>query len=395
MAAEGVQHPWISSVFHSMRTPTLVFALLLAAGCSPAPESSASAVAASPEPTASVSAGEAGLQGQLAYVAGEDPQIHLLDLGTGESRQLTHLGPEDAELRAEGPMRPVLSCAFGPGSLAWSPDGSQLAFTYGGCDGVVYLTDVDGALTRIADGRSPAWSPDGGRLVFAPNIPFCPDVRGCGVPPEPGAWSLQVVDVEAGDAPVPLSLDRMTISGGQPAYSPDGSLIAFTGPMPEGEADAEVFSGAYVMAADGTNSRLVARGAWSPGWLLDGRMLIVDVQTGDLHAYDLETTEAEALGGDAGPAVAAPDGSRLLLTASDPMSGASGVQMVTLDGERLAQLEGYPAAWAPDSRAAAIVESDEAGTALVFVGRDGETLGRYDLPDAVNVFSTAAWRPGT
>ena len=374
------------------RTPAFLLALLLAA-CGPAPDPSASVAPATPEPTASKSAGE-GMHGQLAFVAGHDPQIYLLDLATGESRQLTRLRLEHAELRAEGPMRPALTCEFGPGNLAWSPDGSHLAFSYGGCETVLYIVDLAGELTRVADGISPAWTPDGSRLVFAPNVPFCMGVADCGgEPPHPGAWSLQVFDIASGAEPKPLSVDPMTRSGGRPDFSPDGSLIAFTGPLPDREANPELFSATYVIGADGSNPRLVARGAWAADWLPDGRLLIVEEQSGDLHAIGLHTGEAEALGGDAGPGVVSPDGSRLLFTSSDPETGAPRVRMATLDGEALAELEGFPAAWAPDSSAAVIAVSIGQGAGLAFVGRDGQALGSYTLPDAANVFSSAAWRP--
>ncbi len=343
----------------------------------------------SPSPTAEVG----GLAGQLAFVAGAEAQIHLLDLATGEVSQLTKLGPEDAELTAEGLLRPVFTCGFGPTGLTWSPDGSQLAFAYGGCETVLYVVDIDGTLTRIADGHGPAWSPDGTRLVFRPNTPFClsPD---CGEPPHPGAWSLQVVDVALGGEPQPLSLEPAAELAGQPAFSHDGSLIAFTGPLPAGEADPDTFGAAYVMRSDGSEPRLVARGAWSPGWLADGRMLVVDERTGDVHAIDLETDNGTRLGGAAGPALASPDGSRLLLTSSDPVTGASTTRMATLEGAALAELAGYPAAWAPDSGAAVILHSTDTEAAFVFVGRDGESLGRFPLPDLMSG-GAAAWRPAS
>ena len=81
------------------------------------------------------------MHGEIAYVAGDDPQIFLLDLATGDSRQLTELGPKDAELSLAAPLQPALSCGFGPSSLAWSPDGSMLAFAYGSCDSVVYIVE--------------------------------------------------------------------------------------------------------------------------------------------------------------------------------------------------------------------------------------------------------------
>lgn len=382
------------------RTPILLLALLLAA-CAARPIASPSvavesdvpgpSVTDSDSPSPSPAGGAAELDGQLAFVAGAEAQIHLLDLSTGEVSQLTNLGPEDAELTAEGRLRPVVTCGFGPTGLAWSPDGSQLAFAYGGCETVLYVVDVDGTLTRIADGYGPAWSPDGTRLVFRPNTPFCltPD---CGEPPHPGAWSLQVVDLAGGGEPEPLSLEPAAELAGQPAFSHDGSLIAFTGPLPAGESDPDMSGAAYVMRSDGSEPRLVARGVWSPGWLADGRMLVVEERTGDLHAIDLETDNGTRIGSGAGPASASPDGTRLLLTSSDPVSGASTTRMTTLEGVILAELAGFPAAWDPDSGAAVILHSTDTEAAFVFVGRDGESLGRFSPPDLMNG-GLAAWRP--
>ena len=371
----------------------LLLVLIAACGQADAPSHSTDADPTGAEATPAESE-PAALEGQVAFVAGMDPQIHILDLASGESRQLTRLRPEHAELRAEGPMRPVLSCGFGPTSLTWSPDGSLLAFAYGGCETVLYLVDLEGNLTRVGDGRSPAWSPDGERLLFSPNAPWCADPSGCGEAPAPGAWSLQVVDVAGDKAPAPLSLDPMLTSAGQPHFSPDGDRIAYTGPPPEDDIDPETFGAAYVMAADGSAPRLVAVGAWSPGWLADGRLLIVQEKTGDLHAIDLETNASTPLGGDVGRAAASPDGTLLLLTSSHPETGASSVTMTTIAGEAVARRPGFPAAWSPDSSVAVIVESDDQRAALAFVGRDGAGLGRYPLPESSSV-SDVAWRPGS
>src|SRR5687768_8787804 len=90
--------------------------------------SPSSRVASTPE-AAPTDTAAAKAHGQLAYVAGDDPQIFVLDLATGESRQLTQLTADDAALTGFGPVRPAVSCFFGPSSLTWSPDGALLAFT--------------------------------------------------------------------------------------------------------------------------------------------------------------------------------------------------------------------------------------------------------------------------
>jgi Tol biopolymer transport system component len=378
-------------VFQAMSRPLVLLLCGLLAGCGgepaadpPAPNSPT----AEPSPSSSVSA---GLAGEIAYVAGQDPQIHILDLATGESRQLTNLGAEHAELTSSGPLRPVISCGLGVTTLSWSPDGTLLAFAYGGCDAVVYVVDLKGALTRIADGRAPAWSADGSRLAFAPNVPFCMAPGACGQPPRPGAWNLQVADVAEGLRPEPLSMDEATAFGSQPHYSPDGATVAYSGQFEEG-ADAEVFSASFVIDAGGTDPRRVASGAWSAGWMPDGRLLIVDELTSDLHALDLNTGESQELGGDVGAAPVSPDGSRLLLTATD-VAGTTGVAMLTIDGDLIAEWAGYPATWAPDSRAAVIVDPD--APSLVVIDRDGNELLTFELSAPADAFSTAAWRPGT
>ncbi|RPH36210.1 MAG: hypothetical protein EHM90_02520 [Chloroflexi bacterium] len=52
------------------------------------------------------------------------------------------------------------------GPVAWSPDGSRIAFP--GEDGGIWITLADGSATwKVADGVSPAFSPDGSQLVFS------------------------------------------------------------------------------------------------------------------------------------------------------------------------------------------------------------------------------------
>ena len=390
------------------RSPLLVTATLigaLAAGCAGGQALSPSAVPTSslgptstesPSPTARPTAHAtpaAALAGEVAYAAGADSQVFLLDLATGETRQLTELTPADAELVSRGPLAPATSCGFGVHSLEWSPDGSRLAFTYGGCDAVIYLLDLDGTLTRLAEGYGPTWSPDGSRIVFRPNMPFCLTSQ-CGEPPHPGAWNLQVVDVDAGTGPRPLTADETTSGAGQPHYSPDGSLLAFTGPIPDPAEHPDLFSATYVSNADGSRPTLVASGAWPAAWLPDGRLVIVEERTGELHAVDLTSTEADSLGVAMGPSAVAPDGSRLILTNFEAATGATEVMLATLDDEVLAERAGIAGCWAPDSRAAVIIEPD-LSHGFVVIDRDGRELGTFAVPGAESGVLAIAWRPGT
>jgi Tol biopolymer transport system component len=198
----------------------------------PASPSSTSAPSASPIATpVPLPSVPTGVEGTIAYVSGvEDPQIFLLDVASGEIRQLTHLRPEDAELTGLGTgLRPAITCGFGPYSLSWRPDGSMLAFTYGSCETVIYTVELDGTLHRIGEGRSPNWSPDGTRLVFGTNVPYAP----CGVDcldPSLGPWEILMADPMGITAPVPLTANGGTFTASMPTYSPDGTRIAFSGP---------------------------------------------------------------------------------------------------------------------------------------------------------------------
>ena len=340
--------------------------------------------------TASPSAEAPSLHGQLAYVDGMDPQIYLLDLATGESRQLTRMRPEHGEVGASGPMRPALTCGFGPSGLTWSPDGGLLAFAYGGCDSVVYVVDLDGELRRIGEGRAPTWSHAGRLLVYGVNVPYSPCGVECLEPAEPGTRDLRVVDLDADDDPAPLSSDGSTSNGSQPVFSPDDAWIAFSGPPSVDDADPETFGATYVVRADGTEARHVANGAWPAGWHPDGRLLIVAENSSEMHAIDLSESTSTRIGTVQGPGGLSPDGALFLETAFDPVTGAGGVRLVTVDGDVLLEAPGYPGAWAPDSTAVAILDLE--ALSIVVLGRGGTTLGRFPI-EGSGGFTNVSWRP--
>jgi hypothetical protein len=368
-----------------------VSALLLAAcAVEPTAPPSAASTSSAASGTAAPSAALDGatppapgeVDGLVAYVGGADPQIYLLDLGSGQSRQLTHMRPEDAELTASGPMRPVLSCAFGPSGLQWAPDGSRLAFAYGGCDSVVHVVDLEGTVQRIGDGRSPAWSPNGRQLAFGPNYPFL------GVPAD-RSWPLLVVDIGGGDmTPRPLGDVPGGFYAGGPSYSADGVLLAFTGPMATGSEDPTA-SAAYAMRSDGSDLALVARGAWPVGWLPDGRLVVIEPATGRSSAANLGSGEfTPVAGGDPVEAIS-PDGSLLLASAIGDAGNRVRLYLVT--GELVGEVNGFAPTWSPNGTAF-LVNDVESGILLVF-GVDGTELGRHELTGPVGGDQRARWQP--
>src|SRR5262249_37708316 len=101
---------------------------------------------------------------QLAYSSDKDSehlQLWIRDMKTGQSRRVTHLTTQ-------------------PQGAAWSPDGKRIAFF--NVDGMwrvaeMSILDVEsGTVTKIHDSLAqpgaPTWSPDGRRVALAEVAPF-------------------------------------------------------------------------------------------------------------------------------------------------------------------------------------------------------------------------------
>lgn len=370
----------------AMRHIVLAAVLLFAVSCGGPAHSATPAAASRPGATAAPSEGQASpkrneLTGLVAYVGGADPQVYLLDLATGESVQLTHLTAEDAQLTGSGPMRPALTCGFGPSALHWSPDGELLAFAYGGCETVVHVVDADGVSRRIGDGRNPAWSPQGNALVFEQNYPYLGEHG-------PESWPLLSVDLATDPAePSILGEAAPGFFASSPSYSPDGTLIALSGPLPEGGND-PMATAAYVMTADGANIQLVARGVIPRGWSPDGRLIVLDPATGRSAALDIGSGASAAIaGGDPVEDVSA-DGSIL---ASVIAGDRNGVRVYDPQGEVEAEVAGFAPTWKPDATAF-LVNDVEAGVLGIFA-RGGTKLATYRLVAPLGGDYRARWRP--
>jgi len=152
-----------------------------------------------------------------------------------------------------GEARPLTSGALAPSELAWSPDGRWLALVgkpqpkpgpdesdvrvisrlrykldgEGFWDGrwkQVLVLPADGGEARTVtheecDHTNPAWSPDGKSIAYAAN-------------PDPNADLTNVTDiwvVAVGGSRSPRRLTRGIGPAGQPAWSPDGTRIAYVG----------------------------------------------------------------------------------------------------------------------------------------------------------------------
>jgi Tol biopolymer transport system component len=116
------------------------------------------------------------------------------------------------------------------------------------------------SVRRLSDfGYNPAWSPDGRSVVVSDTTFEIPQSR-------PGFGKLWVISVDGG-ARRPLP----TADAVQPAWSPDGSRIAYWGTAEGGRRDI------WTIAADGSGAPLAvtsdAATDWSPVWSPDGKWL--------------------------------------------------------------------------------------------------------------------------
>ena len=150
-------------------------------------------------------------------------------------------------------------------AIAWSPDGSRLAFIRGG-EGL-YLINADGSDLHPSLGASPdmigvaGWLPDGNHVVVATR--------------SPEGTQVQTVNIQTGAIEDDLVIQNL--KGGFARLSPDGTRIAFS----EATFGGTNYS-VHVANLDGSEKRLIAEsgsdltfaaGAWSA----DDQWLILNV----------------------------------------------------------------------------------------------------------------------
>jgi Tol biopolymer transport system component len=156
-----------------------------------------------------------------------------------------------------------------------------------------------------------------------------------------GGEGITIVDPRAETAVlVPKSEDLS-----EPAWSPDGTLLAVTSWADEGED-------VYTMKPDGSERTLVLRNAYSPSWSPDGSRFVVvrDDETGSsLAIVDADGTDAIPLKGTADASVPkwAPDGNSIAYVDAN-----GNVALISPDGETLpmaVQASARSVSWSPDS----------------------------------------------
>jgi Tol biopolymer transport system component len=154
-------------------------------------------------------------------------------------------------IRADGTglTRLTNNCPVSDSTPAWSPGGNHLVFSR---FGELWSIRTDGSdLAKLTcnpprptggDGGdyAPVWSPDGRTIAFQ------------------RFGDVDVMDANGDNA-------HIVATGGRPAFSPDGTRLAYSGP------DFGDAQGLHVVSTDGTgDTRLTTGRDWSPVWSPDG-----------------------------------------------------------------------------------------------------------------------------
>ncbi len=220
--------------------------------------------------------------------------------------------------------------------LAWSPDGSRIAYTRGNNagDDSVWVVNADGTTTFPLEiggpgaKRHPSWSPDSAKIAYAV-------VKN-------GPEQIYVASSQGGIGP-PLANGV----GHEPNWSPDGSRVAFDAYHSGGFGYVDL----HVVAADGSGSPLIVVpnsftewtfSAWSPDSSRIAYRATNNEGKSNYRVINANGTGDHPLAtpgdGDDRSVSWSADGSRVVFEhASFPATGAANLYVANADGSGIAQ----------------------------------------------------------
>lgn len=233
-----------------------------------------------------------------------------------------------------------------PQGMGWadtpavSPDGRRIAFVH---DERIYVMNANGSgmvqRTPARESFDPVWSPDGTKIAFA----------GRGTP-----WHADVLVMNAdGTALVNLTNNADSWNRG-PTWSPDGTQIAFVSNRDGDLTTNPFYTDIFVMNADGsdvvrlTDAAEPAVGGWGPAWSPDGtKIAFTSSDDSGLNVWLMNPDGSNQVnltvwpaGPDQRPSWA-PDGSRILF-ATSAFTNSFEVYSMNTDGSDPVNLTNRP-----------------------------------------------------
>ena len=214
----------------------------------------------------------------------------------------------------------------------WSPDGSRIAFTTDrDDDSPILIMNADGSnvVALGVVGTAPKWSPDGARLVFE-------------------SGGMISVTMANGSQTVTLAAGR------RPDWSPDGSRILFD---QINRNNCVLFDfcelDLFIMAADGSDLRLIKSNALCGAWSPDGSSIAYVGSLVTLYVMKADGTVEKPVAVAPGPTVGcpvvwSPDGSAIAYAAGQP-GGTSELTIIPWTGGPGAALATSPGSEFPES----------------------------------------------